>query len=165
MFVPMLRSRNSLNSSSVISVGSPLTARLFCLFFAGLEGLRETNLNVFTQCSLHFTFILPSFCKIITSCSESPIATKSPFGSSLILKILKLGWYCFNSPVSFLRDFMFSSTPPIMTRIVFFLQDLGRTGVPRGGSEEPGLAWLESVGELLALRFLLLLVASMNPSP
>ena len=42
---------------------------------------------------------------------------------------------------------------------------LGRTGVPRGGSEEPGLGWLGIVGELLALRFLRPLVASVNPSP
>ena len=30
---------------------------------------------------------------------------------------------------------------------------MGRTGVPRGGSEEPDLGWLGSVGELLSLRF------------
>ena len=36
--------------------------------------------------------------------------------------------------------------------------------VPRGGSEEPGLGWLGSVGELPALHFLLPRVTSMNPS-
>ena len=29
---------------------------------------------------------------------------------------------------------------------------LGRTGVPKGGSEEPGLGWLGSVGEPLSTR-------------
>ena len=39
-----------------------------------------------------------------------------------------------------------------MTEIVFFLKDLGRTRVPRGGSEEPGLGWFGGVGDVLALR-------------
>ena len=52
--------------------------------------------------------ILLSFCNMITSCIESPIATKSPLGSSLILEILRLGWYCLNSPISFLQDLNFS---------------------------------------------------------
>ena len=43
------------------------------------------------------------------------------------------------SPISFLQDLNFSSTPLIMTGITFFLHGFGRTGVPRGGSEEPGL--------------------------
>ena len=33
-------------------------------------------------------FILFSFCNIVTSCTESPIAKKSPFGSSLISEVL-----------------------------------------------------------------------------
>ena len=42
---------------------------------------------------------------------------------------------------------------------------LGRTGVPRGGSEKLGLSWLGRVGELLVLRFLRPQVTSVNPSP
>ena len=42
---------------------------------------------------------------------------------------------------------------------------LGRTGVPRGGSEEPGLGWLGSVGELLVSGFLRPRITSGNPSP
>ena len=37
-----------------------------------------------------------------------------------------------------------------MTGIEFLMLGLGRIGVPRGGSDEPGLGWLGSVGELLA---------------
>ena len=92
---------------------------------------------------------------MITSGIESPINTISPFRNSLILEILSLGWYCLNSPDSFPQDLNFSSTPLIMTGIVFFLFDFGRRGVLRGGSEEPGLDLLGSVDELLALRFLL----------
>ena len=64
--------------------------------FTGLEGFRETNLYIFAKCCLHFTL----FCSIMTSCTESPITTKLPFGSSSILEILRLGWYCLNSPIS-----------------------------------------------------------------
>ena len=42
---------------------------------------------------------------------------------------------------------------------------LGRTGIPKGGSEEPGLGWLGSVGKLLAFHFLRPRVTSVNPSP
>ena len=41
---------------------------------------------------------------------------------------------------------------------------LGRTGVPKGGSEEPDLGWLGSVGDLLTIRFLRQRVTSVNPS-
>ena len=60
-------------------------------------------------------FILFSFCNTVTSCSESPIAKKSPFGSSLNVEILRLGWYCLNLPITFLQDLNFSSTPLIIT--------------------------------------------------
>ena len=46
-----------------------------------------------------------------------------------------------------------------------YVRAVEATRVPGGGSEEPGLGWLGSVGELLALRFLLSRVTSMNPSP
>ena len=74
-----------------------------------------------------------------------------------------MGWYCLNSPCSFFQDLNFSLTPLIMTGIVFFLHGFASMDVPRGVLEEPGL--LGSVGELLALRFLLPRVTSMNPSP
>ena len=48
--------------------------------------------------------------------------------------------------------------------ILFLRFGLGSTGVPKGGSEEPDLGWLGSVGELLALRFLRPRVTSVNPS-
>ena len=51
-----------------------------------------------------------------------------------------------------------------MTGIEFLMFGLGRTGVPKGGSEEPGLGWLGSVGEPLALRFLRSRVTSVNLS-
>ena len=41
-----------------------------------------------------------------------------------------------------------------MTGIVFLWFGLGRAGVPVGGWKEPGLGWLGSVGEPLALTFL-----------
>ena len=101
----------------------------------------------------------------MTSCTESPITTKSPSGSSLILEILRLGWHCLNSPISVIKFLNSSSTPLSITGTEFFTLGLGRTGVPRGGSEEPGLGWLGSVGELLALRFLRPRVISANPYP
>ena len=76
---------------------------------------------------------------MITSCRVSPIITESPFGSSVILESVRLGWYCLNSPDSFLFVLNFSSTPVIVAGIEFFLRVLGRTGVPRGSSDEPGL--------------------------
>ena len=99
------------------------------------------------------------------SCTESPITTKLPFGSSLILEILRLGWYCLNLSISGLQFLNFSSTPLSITEIELFILGLGRTGVPRGGSEEPGLGWLRGVGELLALRFLRPRVTSVKCVP
>ena len=52
-----------------------------------------------------------------------------------------------------LIDLQFSnlpSTPQCITGILFLMFGLGRTGVPRGGSEEPGFGWLGSVGKPLA---------------
>ena len=40
----------------------------------------------------------------------------------------------------------------MITGILFFTVDDGLTGGLSGGSEEPGLRWLGSVGELRALR-------------
>ena len=73
------------------------------------------------------------------SCTESPIIRKSPFGSSLIWLILRLGWYCLSSPKSCLQFLNFSSTPLMITGILFFKLDDGLTGELSGGSEEPGL--------------------------
>ena len=109
----------------------------------GLESFRETNLDIFPSAA----FILLSICSIMTPCTESPITKKLPFGSSLILEILKLGWYCFNSPFRVLQFLNFSSTPLNITGIEFFILGLGCTGVLRGGLEEHGLGWLGSIGE------------------
>ena len=89
---------------------------------------------------------------------------KLPFDNSLICKILRLGWNRLNSPINFLQFWNSSLTPLRMTGIMFLWFGLGHTGVPRGGWEEPGLGWLESVGEPLALRFLRSRVTSVNPS-
>ena len=79
---------------------------------------------------------------------------KSPFDNSLICEILSLGWNCLNSPINCLQFRNSSMTPLRMTGIVFLWFGLGRTGVPLGGWEEPGLGWLGSVGEPLALTLL-----------
>ena len=81
----------------------------------------------------------------MTSCTESLIIRKSPFCNSLICEILRLGWNCLNSPFSFLQFLNSSLTLLRMTGIEFIMLGLGRTGVLRGGSEEPGLGWLGSV--------------------
>ena len=52
----------------------------------------------------------------------------------------------------------------MITGILFFTVDDGLTGGLSGGSEEPGLRWLGSVGELRALRFFRPRVASVNSS-
>ena len=127
-------------------------SKTFGLHFTGLEGFRETKPSA--------AFVLLSFCSIMTSCTEPLIITKSPFGSSLILEILRLGWYCLNSLISVLQFLNFPSTPLSITGIEFFVLGLGRTGVPRGTG-----TWLGSVVELLALRFLRPRVTSVNPSP
>ena len=117
----------------------------------------HTHTHTHTRYTGCFTFLLGaafisfSFCSIITSCSESPIAKKLLFGSFLIIEILRPGWYCLNSPVSFLQGLNFASTPLIITGILFYLYDLGHTGVPRGDSGEPGLCWFGSIREMLAL--------------
>ena len=102
---------------------------------------------------------------MITSCTESPITKKSPFGDSLICETLRIGWYCLNSPIMDLQFLNFPSTSLSITGILFLRLGLGRTGVPKGGLEEPDLGWPGSVGELLALRFLRPRVTSVNPSP
>ena len=50
-----------------------------------------------------------------------------------------------------------------MTGIVFLWFGLGRTGVSVGGWEEPGLGWLGSVDEPLALT-LLAITSDLNES-
>ena len=52
----------------------------------------------------------------------------------------------------------------MITGILFFTVDDGLTGGLSGGSEEPGLRWLGSVGELRALRFFRPRVTSVNSS-
>ena len=71
-----------------------------------------------------------------------------------MLVIWRLGRYCLSSPISCLQFLVLSWTPLIITGIVILCRGFGRTGVPREGSEEPGLGWLGSVGELLRLTFL-----------
>ena len=52
----------------------------------------------------------------------------------------------------------------MITGILFFTVDDGLTGGLSGGSEEPGLRWLGSVGELRALHFFRSRVTSVNSS-
>ena len=49
--------------------------------------------------------------------------------------------------------FEFSSTPLMITGILFFTVDDGLTGGLSGGSEEPGFRWLGSLGELRPYAF------------
>ena len=86
-YVILLRLRNSLNSSSIMSVGTPFTARLYGWYFLVWKALGRLILTFLSGAAL----ILFSFCNMITFCRVSPIITKSPFGSSLILEILRLG--------------------------------------------------------------------------
>ena len=144
----MSRSRNSVNSESVISVGTPFIARLLVCTLFVWKALGRLTLTLLARAA----FILLSLCSIMTSCTESPITTKSRFGSFLTCEILRLGWNCVNSPINFLQFLNFSSTALGITGIVSSRLGLGRTGVPRGDLEEHGLSWLGSMGELLALR-------------
>ena len=54
----------------------------------------------------------------MTSCIESPMIKKSPFGSSLIWETLRPGWNCLNSPRS-LRQFLCSALIPLCVLFVF----------------------------------------------
>ena len=143
-----------------MSVGTPFTARLFVCAFFVWKALGRLTFTFLPRAA----FIFYSLCRITMSCTVSPMIRKSPFDNSLICEILRLGWNCLNSPINFLQFRNYSLTPLRMTGIVFLWFGLGRTGVPRGGWEEPGLGWLGNVGEPLALRFLLSRVTSVNPS-
>ena len=46
-----------------------------------------------------------------------------------------------------LQFWNFPSTPLSITLILFLRFGFGRAGVPEGGSEEPDLGWLGSVGD------------------
>ena len=99
--------------------------------------------------------MLFSLCKMITSCMESSIINKSPFGSSLTCETLRLGWNCLNSPITDYHVLNFLSIPLIITGILFLVMEgLGRTGVSGGCSEEPVFCRVGSIGELVALQFL-----------
>ena len=92
----LFKSRNSLNSESEISLGTPLTARLLVCCLLIWKALGKLTFTFWPNAA----FILLSFCKIMTSCIESPMSKKSPFGSSLIWETLRPGWNCLNSPSS-----------------------------------------------------------------
>ena len=127
----------------IISVGTPFIARLLVCTLLVWKALGRLVVTFLPSAA----FILLSLCNIVTSCTESQVTTKFPFGSSLTPEILRLGWYCLSSPISVLQFLNFSSTPLSITGIEFFIFGLGRTGVPGGGLEEPGLGWLGSVGK------------------
>ena len=124
-----------MNSMAVISVGTPFIARLLVRPLLVWKALGRLIFTFLPSAA----FILLSFCSIMTSCTELPVTTESPFGSSLILEILRLGWYCLNSPISVVQFLNFLLTPLSINGIEFFILGLGRTGVLRGGSEKPGL--------------------------
>ena len=132
-----------------MSAGTLFTARLFvCLFFFVWKAWEDLLLHV----CLYLPSFLIHFAELL-SCSESPMIRKSPFDNSLICEILSLGWNCLNSSINCLQLRNSSLTLLRMTGIVFLWFGLGRTGVPVGGWKEPGLGWLGSVGEPLALTF------------
>ena len=147
----LFKSKNSLNSESETSFGTPFTARLLVCCLLIWKALGKLTFTFWPNAA----FILLSFCKIMTSCIESPMIKKSPFGSSLIWETLRPGWNCLNSPRS-LRQFLCSALIPLrMTGMLFLIiVGLGRVGVPGGSSEEPVFCRVGSVGEPKALRFL-----------
>ena len=120
---------------SIISVGTPFIATLLVCTLLVWKALGRLILTFLPGAA----FILLSLCNTMTSCTESPITKELPFGNSLILKILKLGCYCLNSPINVLQFLIFSSKPLSINGIEFFTLGLGRTRVPRAGSEEPVL--------------------------
>ena len=99
----LFKPRNSLNSESEMSFGTPFTARLLVCCLLIWKVLGRLTFTFWPSAA----FILFSFCKIITSCIESPMIRKSPFGSSLIWETLRPGWNCLNSPSSLRQFFVF----------------------------------------------------------
>ena len=114
----LFKPRNSLNSESELSLGTPFTAKLLvCLLI--WKALGRLTFTFWPSAA----FILVSFCKIITSCIESLMIRKSPFGSSLIWETLRPGWNCLNSPSS-LRQFLSSALIPLIMTEMLFLMEL-----------------------------------------
>ena len=102
---------------------------------------------------------------MITSCMESLIINRSPFGSSLTCETLRLGWNCLNSSIIDGHVLNFLSIPLIIPRILFLVMEgLGQTGVSGGCSEEPVFCRVGGIGELVALCFLRLQLTSVNSS-
>ena len=110
---------------------------------------------------LRAAFILDSLCRMITCYTELPITKKSPFGNSLICETLRLGLYCLSSPIMDLQFLNFPSTPLSITGILLLRLGLGRTGVPKGGSEKPGLEAWRLIGLMLLASTS---ITSVNPS-
>ena len=79
-YLILLRSKNSQNSSSVISVGTPFIARLLFLNLLVWKAFGKLTFTFLPRTA----FIFVSLCEITTSCTESPITRKSPLGNSLI---------------------------------------------------------------------------------
>ena len=75
----LFKPRNSLNSESEISLGTPFTARLLVCCLLVWKALGRLTFTFWPSAA----FILFSLCKIRTPCIESPMIRKSPFGSSL----------------------------------------------------------------------------------
>ena len=111
--VILFKSRNSLNSESEISVGTLFTVRLLVCCLVVWKALGRLTFTFWPSAA----FILFSLCRIRTSCIESPMIRKSPFWSSLIWEILRLGWNCLNSP-SNLHQFLCSSLIPLRMTVI-----------------------------------------------
>ena len=75
--VILFKSRNSLNSESEISVGTPLTGRLLVYCLLVWKALGRLTCTFWPSAA----FILFSLCKIITSCIESPMMKNHLLGA------------------------------------------------------------------------------------
>ena len=107
--------------------------------------------------------ILFSFCRMITSCTKSPIINKLPFGGSSTCETLRLEWNCLNSPITDRHVLNVFLIPLIITGILFLvMKGLGQTWVSGGCSEELVFCRVGSIGELIALCFLRLRFTSVN---
>ena len=86
-------------------------------------------------------FILVSLCRIAKSSGVSPIKIQ-PFEDCLILKTLKLGWYCLSSLIICIGVLNFGSIPMAISGALFLYDVGGMVGWLAGGREGDPEAFL-----------------------